>query len=337
MSKHYSPFYFIGQSFKSLWRNGVMTFASVLVLTSMLVVMGGFWMLVRNINENLTSLGLQNDIVVMLDSEATDEQIEAVAGRLADMKDGGLVRDGTTGEYVLVGKEAFDAAPEEERYSFAIDAVTHVTKAEALETLRAEDPELYGDITDEDNPLPDKFVLTYRESEKVESITREISVGIDAELGGGVIGSVRGYEQLVNSILSVKRGVTLVFTWFMIALVVASLFIIMNTISLSIYARREEIMIMRYVGASTTFVTLPFVGEGIIIGLFSGTLAYFIEKLVYNGAVRMLTSTEGGLADMITILPFADSSSAFLWTFLGVGVASGIIGSMLSLVKYNKT
>ena len=337
MSKHYSPFYFVGQSFKSLWRNGVMTFASVLVLTSMLVVMGGFWLLVMNINENLTALGLQNDIVVMLDSEATDEQIETVAGRLADMKEGGLVRDKTTGEYVLVGKEAFDAAPEEERYSFAIDAVTHVTKAEALETLRTEDPELYGDITDEDNPLPDKFVLTYRESEKVESITREISVGIDAELGGGVIGSVRGYEQLVNSILSVKRGVTLIFTWFMIILGIVSLFIIMNTIKLSIYSRREEIMIMRYVGASTTFVTLPFVGEGIVIGFFSGVLAYFVEKLVYNGAVNMLTSTEGGLTDMISILPFAETSSVFLWTFLGVGVASGIIGSMLSLVKYNKT
>ena len=337
MSKHYSPFYFIGQSFKSLWRNGVMTFASVLVLTSMLVVMGGFSLLVMNINRNLTELGVQNDIVVMLDSEATDEEIEAVAARLADMKDGGLVRDGTTGEYILVGKEAFDAAAEDDRYSFAIDAITHVTKAEALEMLRAEDPELYGDISDEDNPLPDKFVLKYRESEKVESITREISVGIDAELGGGVIGSVRGYEQLVNSILAVKRGVTLVFTWFMIILGIVSLFIIMNTIKLSIYSRREEIMIMRYVGASTTFVTLPFVGEGVIIGIVSGVLAFFIEKLVYTAAVNMLTSSEGGLMEMISILPFAETSSTFFWAFLGVGVVSGIIGSLLSLVKYNKT
>ena len=337
MSKHYSPFYFIGQSFKSLWRNGVLTFASVLVLTSMLVVMGGFSLLVMNINRNLTELGLQNDIVVMLDSEASDAEIETVAARLDDMKNGGLVRDASTGEYVLVGGDAFAAAPEEDRYSFAIETVVHVTKAEALETLRAEDPDLYADITDENNPLPDKFVLTYRESEKVESITQEISVGIDGELGGGVIASVRGYEQLVNSILSLKRGVTLVFTWFMIVLGAVSVIIIMNTIRVSIFARREEIMIMRYVGASTTFVTLPFLGEGVIIGLFAGTVAYFVEKLVYSGVVNMLTSTEGGLADMISILPFAETSSLFLLAFLGVGVASGVVGSLLSLVKYNKT
>ena len=335
MKKHYSPFYFIGQSFKSLWRNGVMTFASVLVLISMLVVIGGFSLLVMNINRNLEALGLESDIVVMLNSEATDEEIEAVADRLGQMKDGGLILS-SGGERVLVGKEEFEAAPEEDRYDFEIVSVTHVTKKEALESLRETDPDLYQEITDENNPLPDKFVLTYRNSAKVESITTEISVVIDGELGG-VIKSVRGYEQLVNSILAVKRGVMLVFTWFLIMLGVVSLFIIMNTIRTSIVARKEEIEIMRYVGASSTFVTLPFIGEGFIIGVFSGVVAFFIEKLVYTTVVTTLTSTEGGLAEMISIMPFAEVSAQFFWGALGIGVACGILGSFFSILKYNKT
>lgn len=380
MSKHYSPFYFISQSFKGLWRNSVMSFASIAVLMSMLVVMGGFALLVLNIDQNLEELGLMNDIVVILNNDATDDEIEDVGELLRLMKENGIDRSGTiigSAEYLAsrgetgepedpasgneepdVGTNTGDdtsntlpetvapetgSAGEGETFDgmLEIDTITHVTKAEALASLKEADPELYADLNEENNPLPDEFILSYQNSEKVETITTavwSINTLIGSETGEGVIKTVKGYEQLVNSINAMKNGVMMVFTWFMIILAVVSLFIIINTVKLSVYSRRNEIMIMRYVGASGTFITLPFIGEGVIIGALSSTLAFFIEKYAYRSVIRFLENDgENGFMQMIRILPFEEVEVPIFLVFLSIGILSGVVGSLISLFKYSKS
>ena len=130
-----------------------------------------------------------------------------------------------------------------------------------------------------------------------------------------------------------KSGVMVIFVWFLVVLGVVSVFIIINTIKLSVFSRRNEISIMRYVGATGTFISLPFIIEGIIIGLVSSVIGYFIEMYVYSYVTKMVDSEIG---QIISVYPFDDIKLYVLFGFLGVGIVTGIIGSVISLGRYLK-
>ena len=265
--RRYNPFYFIGQAFEGLWRNGVMSFASIAVLMSLLVVIGGFTLLVANIDVNLSEFGLINQIVVFCDPNASDEQIAEIGEAIGKLDN--------------------------------IESVQHVTKEEGLEQMKAE-YDIYDDVSEENNPLPDSFVITYLENEKVPK--------------------------------SFKRGVMLVFVWFLVILGVVSIFIIINTIKLSVFSRRNEISIMQYVGATGWFISLPYIIEGAIIGLVSSVAAYFIEWYIYSYIEEMVITD----LQMISILQFSDIRGYVFWGFLGLGVVLGVVGSLISLARYLK-
>ncbi len=288
--KRYNIFYFIGQALSGLWRNGVMSIASVAVLMSCLVIIGGFTVLVMTIDTNLEQIGLINEIVVYCHQDAAEEEIVSVGDQIRKLDN--------------------------------IGTVTRITKAEGLAQMKAED-EVYQDVSEEENPLPDKYVLTYIDTEKVPSLTYQLN-----QIDG--IWKVVDRLDLAAKIENVKSAVMLVFVWFLAILAVVSVFIIINTIKLSVFARRNEISIMRYVGATGWFISLPFVIEGIIIGLFASVSAYFIEWYIYSYIESMFTSD----LQMITIMPFSDISNLLLYGFLVVGVITGIIGSSISLSKY---
>ena len=132
MKKSYSPLYFISQAIKGLWRNGVMSAASIAVLMSCLVVMGGFSLLVVNIDVNLEHLGLMNQIVAFTDFDADAEQITKIDSKL----------------------QALDN----------VKSVTHVTKEESLDDMKNQSEEykdLFSDLSGENNPLSDYFVVEY--------------------------------------------------------------------------------------------------------------------------------------------------------------------------------
>ena len=188
--RRYNPFYFIGQAFEGLWRNGVMSFASIAVLMSLLVVTGGFTLLVANINKNLDEFNSIKQIVVFCEQDATDEEIAVLGDTIGKLDN--------------------------------IEKVQHVTKKEGLEKMKAE-YEAYSDVSEEDNPLPDSFVITYIDNEKVSDLDYQLK-NLD-----GVV-KVNNRLDLATKIESFKRGVMLVFAWFLVILGVVSFFIIMNTI-----------------------------------------------------------------------------------------------------------
>lgn len=296
MKKSYSPLYFIGQAIKGLWRNGVMSFASVAVLMSCLVVMGGFALLVLNIDVNLDQLKLLNQIVIFADYDATPEQLDAVERQIWNLDN--------------------------------VKSVTHVTKDEALKGMMEseEDAQVYEDILGESNPLSDEFVIEYEDVDKISELTFQLSQ----------IDGVRKISQrldLATQLESVKNGVLMVFLWFLVILMIISIFIIVNTIKLSVFARRHEITVMRYVGATGWFITLPFVIEGVILGVIAGGIGYLIEWYAYHYIEKMVSS---GAMSMISILSYGDIGGIVLAGFLGVGVVTGIVGSVVSLGKYLK-
>lgn len=296
MKKVYSPLYFLSQAVKGLWRNGVMSFVSVAVLMSCLVVMGTFALLVVNIEVNLDQLRLLNQIVVFTDYDATPEQIDAVERQIFNLEN--------------------------------VKSVTHVTKDEALEDMieSEEDRDVYDDILGENNPLSDEFIIEYNDVEGVSELTFQLN-----QIDG--IRKVSHRLDLATQLESIKNGVLMVFIWFLVILMVISVFIIVNTIKLSVFARRHEITVMRYVGATGWFITLPFVIEGIILGLIAGGVGYLLEWYAYHYVEKMVAS--GSMA-MISILSYSDMGTVVLAGFLGVGILTGIIGSVVSLGKYLK-
>ena len=292
MKRQYSIWYFIAQSFKGLWRNGVMSVASIAVLMSCLVVIGGFALLVMNINVNLEHFGLLNEIVVFVNQDATEDEIVAVEEKIRALDN--------------------------------IDTVTRTTKAQALEEMKSESSDydgIYDDITEENNPLSDSFTVTYLDADKVANLDYQLS-----QIDG--IRKVNNRLDLAVSLNNFKHGVMLVFGWFLVIL-----FVIINTIKLAVFSRRHEISVMRYVGATNWFIVLPFIFEGMIIGLFSGAFAYLIEWYAYRYIERVIV----GDLSMITLVGFSDINTYLLIGFLAVGVITGIIGSCISLSKYLKS
>lgn len=291
--RRYNIFYFIKQAFAGFWRNGVMSFASVAVLMSCLTVMGGFALLVANINTNLEDFGELNEIVVFCDYDSTDEEIAEIESKIQKLDH--------------------------------IESVLLVTKEEGLEQMKVENEGIYDDVSEQNNPLPDKFVITYTQNEKVTELDYQLKQ-ID-----GII-KVNNNLELATSLENVKSGIMLIFTWFLAILAVVSVFIIINTVKLSVFSRRSEISIMRYVGATGWFISLPFILEGIIIGLIASVLAYFIEWYVYS-YIETMVSTD---LQMISLISFSEINTFVLVGFIVLGVFTGVIGSSISLNKYIK-
>lgn len=288
--RRYNPFYFIGQAFEGLFRNGVMSFASIAVLTSLLVVIGGFTLLVTNIDVNLDEFGLINQIVVFCDPNASDEQIATIGEAIGKLDN--------------------------------IESVQHVTKEEGLEQMKAE-YDIYDDVDEANNPLPDSFVITYLENEKVPNLDYQLN-----QIEGIV--KVNNRLDLATKIEGFKRGVMLVFIWFLVILGVVSIFIIINTIKLSVFSRRNEISIMQYVGATGWFISLPYIIEGAVIGIVSSVAAYFIEWYIYSYIEEMVITD----LQMISILQFTDIRGYVFWGFVGLGIITGVLGSVISLARY---
>ena len=291
--KRYNIFYFIGQAISSMWRNGVMTFASIAVLMSLLVVIGGFTMLVVNIDVNLDEFGLMNQIVVFCDRDATEEEIVEIENTINKLDN--------------------------------IDSVERITKEQGLLEMQ-EESDIYDDVTTENNPLSDSFVITYINNSKVPELDYQLR-----QIPGII--KVNNRLELATTIENLKSGIMLIFIWFLAILAVVSIFIIINTIKISVFSRRHEISIMRYVGATGWFISLPFVFEGIFIGLFASVIGYFIEWYVYSYVENIVVSD---YLQMISIVPFNDIKDIVLVGFIGIGVVTGIIGSCISLGKYLK-
>jgi len=297
--RRYSITYFIGQSIKGLWRNGVMSLASITVLMSCLTVMGSFSLLVFNINHNLSLLGVLNEIVVFVNEDADDLAIANIETQIKALE--------TVGE------------------------IEYISSEEALEQEREKYKdypglfELIDERGDRERVLPHTFKITYTDNSKVTTLQYRL------ERIEGVY-KVHCRADLARTLDNAKNGIILIFVWFLIILFVVSIFVIINTIKLAVYSRRQEINIMRYVGATNWFIVLPFIFEGVLIGIVSSGIAYLIVWYAYRYICNIVIVD----FQMLQMIMFNDIRFIFGISFLFIGVLTGVIGSCISLSKYLK-
>ena len=184
-------------------------------------------------------------------------------------------------------------------------------------------------MSGDNNPLCESFKVEYAAGTGAAKVY-DLESQLRSIEGVRKISSV---YQTAKTIDSFKNGVMLVAVWFLVILFVVSIFVIINTIRLAVYSRRHEISVMRYVGATNRFITLPFIFEGVIIGVAAAAIAYFIEMYLY-------IYIEGKAADsiqIISVLPFENLAMPLAAGFLAVGIITGVIGSIVSIRKNLKS
>lgn len=293
--------YLLKEGVKNLWTNRLMTFASVGVLTACLLIVGFAMLFSQNVNSMVGYLEDQNEIVVYLEKENTEERNVEIASELKQISD-------------LKEITYFDRA-----------TVFQLQK-EKLGSAAA----LLDD--DDDNPYYAYYTVKEKDLEKITATVAAIN-----EIEG--VKQVSFYKGFADAIVKLKNMVNLFGGAIIIALVLVSLVIIANTIRAAVFTRRKEINIMKYVGATDNFIRFPFMVEGLLLGLISAILAFLIiwggyamlsDAILKNSTVTFLASM------MQRLLPFKEVALKLGLCFAGAGIITGMLGSIISVRSHLK-
>ncbi|MDR1692294.1 MAG: permease-like cell division protein FtsX [Oscillospiraceae bacterium] len=290
MNRHTLRYYFT-EGFRGIFLHAFSSFAAVGVITACLLIMGSFSLVAVNIQAMVTEMEQSSEIVVEIDESLSDAAARSVGTQINRIEN-------------VYEAEWF---PREDAF------------AQYVEKL--EDPLLMQSFT------PDIFPHRYKVYLVNVQYAEETARDLEALPG---VAAVNVERDLLNSLLSIRRVVRVVSVVFILALLVVSLFIMQNTIKLATFERREEIAIMRVVGAAKGFIRWPFVVEGFLLGLMAGLLAYFLQALAYNrfadSLLRPITP--------IQLISFGELWLPVLAVFLLTGFLVGVFGSVLTIRKY---
>ena len=286
--------YLIREGFKNVWSNRMMSLASACVLISCLVLTGSALMLTINVSTIVESVGDSNVTTVYLEDDISE--LEAV----------------------YIGKSLTK-----------IDNITEATfypKDEAI--LAYKDvlgEEVFLNMSGDDNPLPHAYHIVMADLSLYDQTVKEIE-----KVEG--VNSVSSRSDVAEKLTSLNTLITTMSFWIILALAIISLFIISNTIRMTMFSHRFEISIMKSVGATNSFVRIPFVIEGVIIGLTSAVVSIGLITVLYD---RVLVAVES-ILPLNGYVPFADVVWYIVAAFVGAGVVVGALGSLLSIRKYLK-
>ena len=287
--------YLIKSGFKGIFSHGLMSFATVAIITACLIIMGAFSLLVVNINDMIAGLEDESNVVVAFIDENLSRE-EAVALEPAIL-----------------------AVPN-------VDSAQFVTREEAAEDFQADyDEELFDVITDD--TFRDRYVVQLQDISLMEQ-TRTDLYAVDG------VAKVNAHLEYAEGFITARNIVSVISLILIVILIVVSFFIMTNTIKLATFTRREEIAIMKMVGASNGFIRCPFIVEGLVLGLLGGALAFLAEWGLYG---LVSSSLLGGLTGtFFSVVPFSAVMWPLLAAFLGVGVLVGVFGGSSAIRNYLK-
>ncbi len=212
-----------------------------------------------------------------------------------------------------------------------------------LQIYREKNPKLSDYLVifnEDDNPLPASIEITFTsftdpdfEMDEVYQLKNKLE-----EIENIHNEDIHENIALYDKVTSVTDTLTMVALYMLVILLLVSLFVIMNTIKLGMHSRRHEIMFMRYVGATKSFIRTPFIIEGIIIGLISAAVAYGLQFYVYNYIIADILTENSTInsASIIELAPFENYRTLLIYGFLGIGFFAGVVSSSLSIKKYLK-
>ena len=288
--------YAFSEAFKNIFSNGWMTIASLFTVIASLLVLGVFLILTINVNYMVGNVQDSYEVAVYIDEKVNSDGIESIG-------------------------EDLEKIPN-------ISEVTLTTSKERLENLKdklgkdAKKLDRYKD----DNPLRNMYRVTLEDLSLSESTVEEIE-----KIDG--IAKIQRNEEAINKLVKIAGYIRNFSLWIILALALVSIFIISNTIKLTVYTRRKEINIMKFVGATDWFIRWPFIIEGIFIGILGAGIAI---GLVIGGYVLLNNVLNSLEVAFISLLPLGEIVWIIVGTSLGLGALLGGIGSMISVRKHLK-
>ncbi len=295
--KHSIFGYLLGEGFRNVFHNKKSSGASLAIMCATMLIFGLFFMIIENINHFVETLESQQGMQVFIEKEATESQITEVGEQIK----------------VLNG----------------VNTVTYVSKDEALNQMkeRLKDKQALIAGWDEENPFKASYLVTLTDLKLSEQIQDEI-------LKIENVSNIESRDTTINGLIKIANAVRIISAVILTLLVLISMFIISNTIKLTVHARRKEISIMKYVGATDNFIRWPFIIEGIIIGIMAAALSIAVLALVYalvsNAMAGSIILNNIGMS----LLTFSDMLTLLIVVYLGLGIGIGALGSAFSMRKY---
>ena len=290
--------YLIGEGFSNVFKNKKSTGASLMIMCATMIIFGIFLMLSENINHFVDDIKSEQGFQVFLTSDATDEEIKEVGEKIRAL-DGVSTVDFKDKEYAMnFMKEKFG------------------DKAYLVEAYGAD---VYST----------SYIVTLTDLKLSKNVQNEISQFDN-------IKKITSSDETVTTLLSVANGIKIVTAVILILLVIISIFIISNTIKLTVHARRKEISIMKYVGATNSFIRWPFMVEGMIIGILSSVISIVIVGGAYSLLAEQAVNNTFMIKIGLSLLSFKDMISSIIVVYMLLGIGIGALGSVISMRKYLK-
>ena len=296
--KHSIIGYLLGEGFRNVFHNKKSSGASLAIMCATMLIFGIFFMIIENINSAVKTIELQQGMQVFIQKDASDEQISQIGEQIKAIN--------------------------------GVNTIKFISKEDALNYNREKlgNPALFVGY-DEENPFKASYLVTLTDL-KLSSEVQENIYKLDN------IASITSQDNTINNLVKIANGIKIVSIVVLSLLVIISIFIIANTIKLTVHARRKEISIMKYVGATDSFIRWPFIIEGIIIGIIAAIISLAILGLAYNLIISKLGNSAVLAKIGMSLLSFANISTLLVIVYLVLGIGIGALGSTISMRKYIK-
>ena len=287
--------YLLREGFRGVFLHGFMSFAAVCVTVACLIIMGTFSLVLYNVHVMIVDLEKENQVLVYIDEDYSEAEAKSVGSRI------NLISNVHEAKFVS-REQALDNFVGKQSDTTAFNGVDASILRDRYE------------VTVEDNSLLEQTVA---EIEKIDGVAE-----------------VNAYYEIANGFQSLQKVLNIASMVIIIVLFLVSLFIISNTVKLAMYSRSEEIAIMKMVGATNSFIRLPFVVEGFILGMLGAVIAFFLEWGLYDFLQAKIAVVD--TLRLFQIVPFAEVIELVAISYALTGFAVGVVGSLLSIRKFLK-
>ena len=289
--------YLIGEGFKNILKNKKSTGASLIIMCATMIIFGVFFMIGENINHIMNELEMQQGMQVFIKDEATEKEVSELGGKIKALN--------------------------------GVNQVEFVSKEDALNQMKEKvgDKQFLLSGYEENNPFPASYVVTLTDLKESSNVQNEINNFENVK-------NIQSRGDTINALLNIANLVKVISGAILVLLVVISIFIIANTIKLTVHARRREISIMKYVGATNSFIRWPFIVEGIRIGIISALISIMLLGIAYNLVSDKIVASAVTNVININLLTFSDMFTLIIVVYLVLGIGIGTLGSVISMRKY---
>ena len=285
--------YLIKEGIRGIFVHGFMSFAAVLVTVACLVIVGSFSALVYNVNIMVEDLNKTNEVMAYVDSGLTDAEARSIGTKINQISN--------------------------------VYQADFKSREKALEEFVSDHQEeaAFGGIVATD--LRHRYIITLENNELMADTVAQL------EAVPGIVKVTAAFE-MAEGFITLQNVLHIASIAVIVVLLVVSLLIISNTVKLALYDRKDEIAIMKMVGATDGFIRLPFVVEGFSLGMLGALIAFFIEWAMYNLLVNRLANVD--TLKLFSFVPFSQLLWPMVATFMAAGLFVGIVGSWTSIRKF---